>query len=97
MAMGNKKNKKTPHISRGKYYRKVKPNSAFTNNESIEAIAGKRIIDLIDLKELASFVDDISLRSNQCTSGTVNLTGEVHHDCLVSILGAKCDTCHHQI
>ena len=92
--MGNKKNKKTPHNSRGKYHRKVKPNSAFTSNESIEAIEGKHIIDL---KELASFVADVSLHSNQCTSGTVNLTGEVHRDCLASILGAKCDTCHHQI
>ena len=35
---------------------------------------------MIDLKELASFVSDVPLQSNQCTSGTVNLTGEVHSD-----------------
>lgn len=99
--MGNGKNKKNTHISRGKYKKRIPPKrlqstSSQQNENSTPATSldGNRIINLT---ELASFVGDVSSHTQSCQQGVVSLCGESNREGMASVLTARCDTCNTDI
>ena len=98
--MGNKKNK--AHASRGKYnatrikaaQKRIQEGSQQKENvappESAPSLDGSRIINL---KQLESFISDVSSHSQSCRLGTISLIGETYRNGMSSVLSAKCSSC----
>lgn len=90
--MGNKKNKGNPHASRAKFKKRT-PTSRWKRvnvEEPIGSFEGSRIINL---KQLAAFIRNVSAHSQSCHFGTIYLTGETYRHGLASVLTAKCSGC----
>ena len=101
--MGSAKNKKNPHVSRGKFRKRRPPqcrNKEHDQKENISpgcstnALEGSRIINL---QQLASFVKDISSHSKSCLMGNISLIGETYRNGMASVLSAKCSSCRMEI
>ena len=98
--MGNQKTKKNTHTSRGKY-QKRKTSRCHTTlaKENINVQCVTKPLEgnhIINWKQLASFVDDISAHTNSC-KGKVSFIGETYHSGMASILSAKCSHCRLEI
>ena len=99
---GKQKNRQTLHKNRGKYQKKFQPktiqNTQHEENTSpsvpLDSLDGSRIINL---KELASFITDVSSHSQSCKTGTVYLVGETYKNGMASVLCAKCNSCYQEI
>ena len=101
--MGSAKNKKNPHVSRGKFRKRRPPQCRNREHEqkenigpggSTNSLEGSRIINL---QQLASFVKDISSHSKSCLMGNISLIGETYRNGMASVLSAKCSSCRMEI
>ena len=106
--MGNKKNRSNRHVSTGKFkfakgyfnqQPKVQQQKQHVENQQqgqsqqqrqLESMKGNRIINL---KQLASFIEEVSTHSATCHQGKITLIGERNREGLASILAAKCSGC----
>ena len=93
---GKQKNGQTLHKNRGKY--QTIQNTQHEENTSpsvpLDSLDGSRIINL---KELASFITDMSSHSQSCKTGTVYLVSETYKNGMASVLCAKCNSCYQEI
>ena len=92
--MGNQRNHKFRHISRGKFARRKTPTTTTVLPPPTQpvTIEGSRIINIAKLQE---YIIELSIHSTQC-GGSVILTGE-ERDGLASIISTQCSRCHHTI
>jgi hypothetical protein len=81
--MGNKHNKENPHASRLKYRKHC---HCSKKQEAECTLEGSRIINL---QQLASFVQSVSAHSKFC-KGIISLTGEQYHQELACVLSSGC-------
>ena len=99
--MGNKKNKESSHLSRKWQKKRYLPaKSKFKENvpplaSNIDGnLDGCRIINL---EQLAAFIQDVNVHSQLCQLGRVSLIGEIFRNGTASILRARCSSCNCEI
>ena len=97
--MGSKRNKENCHVDRGKFKKRVSPNSCNKKPKRL-SLSSSRIIKL---KNLDSAIQSISAHAATCpgclssSNQAVSLLGETDRKGLASVLTARCNYCKEEI
>ena len=101
-SMGSKRNKENRHVDRGKFKKRVSPNSCNKKPKRLSLNSSR----IIKLKNLDSAIQSISAHAATCpgclsnassSNQAVSLLGETDRKGLASVLTARCNYCKEEI